>query len=145
MSRMKCMESSIVLTPKDICSREKWSVQGAILSRDLVHLSIKGYKLVGDCVRRAVAWTSQNVGTPEEEGRGSIPSEILFSTWVMAFWTSCGYDFPVPMGGKAHVFCERRLKTNQTTSLNLSQCTAYRHLLGLTPKKLDRPKACRTG
>ena len=55
MSRMKCMESSIVLTPKDICSKEEWIVQGAILSRDSVHLSPKGCKLVGDYVRRAVA------------------------------------------------------------------------------------------
>ena len=31
MSRMKCMESSIVLTSKDIFSREEWIVQGAIL------------------------------------------------------------------------------------------------------------------
>ena len=90
MSRMKCMESSIVLTHEDICSKEEWIMQGAILSRDLVHLSPKGYRMVGDCMRRAVAWTSQNVGFPEEEGRGSIPSEILFSTWVKAFWTSCG-------------------------------------------------------
>ena len=74
-------------------------MQGAILSRDLVHLSPQGYKMVGDCVRRAVAWTSQNVGFPEEEGRGSIPSEILFSTWVKAFRTSCGYDFPALMCG----------------------------------------------
>ena len=43
----------------------------------------------------ALAWTSQNVGSPEEEGRGSIPSEILFSTWVKAFRTSCGYNFNV--------------------------------------------------
>ena len=41
----------------------------------------------------------QNVSFPEEEGRGSIPSEILFSTWVKAFRTSCGYKFPGPMGG----------------------------------------------
>ena len=40
-----------------------------------------------------------NVGFPEEESRGSIPSEILFSTWVKAFWTSCWYDFPALMGG----------------------------------------------
>ena len=45
------------------------------------------------------AWTSQNVGFPEEEGRGSIPSEILFSTWVKVVRTSCGYNFPVPIGG----------------------------------------------
>ena len=135
---MKCMES-IVLTPEDICSREEWIVQGAILSRDLVHLSIKGYKLVGECVRRAVAWTAQNVGNPEEEVRGSIHSEILFLMWVKAFWTSCGYDFPEPMGGggEAHMFCEHRPKTNETTSLSLSQCTAYHHLLGLTSTKLD--------
>ena len=47
----------------------------------------------------AVPWASQNVGSPEEEGRGSIPSKILFATWVKALWTSCGEDFPVPMGG----------------------------------------------
>ena len=99
MARMKCTESSIVLTPEDICSKEEWILQGATLSRDLVHLSPKGYKMVGDCVRRAVAWTTQNVGFPEEEGRGSIPSELLFSTWVKAFRTSCGYEFPGPMGG----------------------------------------------
>ena len=90
MSRMKCMESSIVLTPEDICSKEEWIVQGAILSRDSLHLSPKGYKMVGDCM---------NVVFPGEEGRGSIPSEILFSTWVKAFRTSCGYKFPTPMRG----------------------------------------------
>ena len=95
---MKCTESSLVLTPEDICSREEWVVQGATLSRDLVHLSPKGYKMVGDCVRRAVAWTSLNVGFPEEESRGSIPSELLFSTWVRAFRDSCGYEFLGPAG-----------------------------------------------
>ena len=67
----------------------------------------------------------QNIGFPDEEGRGSIPSKILFSTWVKAFRTSCGYDFPAPMGGgKAQVFCKRPLKTNKTTSLILTivQC-----------------------
>ena len=76
--------------------------------------------MVGDCVRCAIAWTAQNVGFPEEEGRGSIPSEILFSTWVKAFRTSCGYKFPGPMGGgEAHAVYERRPKTNETTLLSL--------------------------
>ena len=72
--------------------------------------------------------------------------KLKFLMWVKAFWTVCGYDFPVPMGGgEVQVFFERRPKTNETTSLNLSQCTAYHHLLILTSTKLDRPKACRTG
>ena len=41
----------------------------------------------------------QNMGFPKEEGRGSIPSELLFSRWVKAFRTSCGYEFPGPMWG----------------------------------------------
>ena len=35
MSQMNCMESSIVLTPEDICSREEWIAQGAILIKGL--------------------------------------------------------------------------------------------------------------
>ena len=27
------------------------------------------------------------------------PEEILFSTWVRVFQTTCGNEFPVPMGG----------------------------------------------
>ena len=48
-------------------------------------------------MRRAVAWTNLDESAPEEESRGSIPSEI--STWVRAFPATCGYEFPVPMGG----------------------------------------------
>ena len=98
---MKCMESSIVLTPEDVCGKEEWIVPGLILSRDMVHLANQGYKLVGEYVRCAVAWTALDERTPKEEFRGAIPSEILFSTWVRAFWTTCGYEFPEPMrGGK---------------------------------------------
>ena len=39
----------------------------------------------------------QNAGFPEEEGRGSILSEIIFLTWVKAFRTSCEYDSPAPI------------------------------------------------
>ena len=41
----------------------------------------------------------QNVGFPEGEGRGSIPSELLFSTWVKAFGPPVGTSFPGPWGG----------------------------------------------
>ena len=34
MSQMKCMESSIVLNPEDVCEREEWIMPGRILSRD---------------------------------------------------------------------------------------------------------------
>ena len=48
-------------------------MQGSILSRDLVDLSVKGYKLVGEYVRQDVTWTAMNVSTPEEEVRAAIP------------------------------------------------------------------------
>ena len=98
MSRMTCTKSSLVLTPEDICGREDWFVQGATLSRDRVHLSPKGYKLAGDCVRRAVAWTALNVDYPEDETRGSIPAELPFSTYVREFRDSCGYNSVGPVG-----------------------------------------------
>ena len=43
MSQMNCMESGIVLTPEDICSREEWIVQGAILEGlgTLVHQRVQ--------------------------------------------------------------------------------------------------------
>ena len=56
----------------------------------------------------------QNVGIPEEEGRGSIPSEILFLTWVKAFLTSCGHYFPVPMGGGAKRTCSANAGSRPT-------------------------------
>ena len=92
MSRMTCTRSSLVLTPEDICGRGDWFVQGVTLSRDRVHLSPRGYKLAGDCVRRAIAWTLLNVDYPEDETRGSIPAELPFSTWVREFRNSCGYN-----------------------------------------------------
>ena len=58
----------------------------------------QGYKLAGDCVRRAVAWTALNVDFPEDESRGSIPSELPFSTWVREFRDSCGYNSVGPVG-----------------------------------------------
>ena len=51
------------------------------------------------------------------------PEEILFSTWVRVFQTTCGNEFPVPIGGggrvKAHKSCNHLQETSKTMSLIL--------------------------
>ena len=135
MSRMKCMESSIVLTPKDICSREEWIVPGAIISKDWVQVSREVHET--SCCLDLTEW--------EYSWGSAIPSEILFSTWVKVFWTSCGYEFPVLMGGRSAHVLRTPARDQQNNVIELSQCTVYRHLLCLMPTKLDPPKACCTG
>ena len=104
MSQMKCMGSSIVLTPEDICEREEWIAPRGILSRAMVYQTNKRHKFVGESVRRAVAWTNLDKSAPEEESSGSIPSEIPFQTWVRSFQTTCGYKIPVPMEGAKRTY-----------------------------------------
>ena len=73
---MKCMKS-FSFTPEDVCWREEWIAPRVILAGDMVHLTSREYKVVGDSMRRAVAWFLLNEDAPEEESRGSISSEIV--------------------------------------------------------------------
>ena len=75
----------------------------------------------------------QSVMVDGEQGVGvnvkRIPLEILFSKWVRVFLTTCGYEFPLPMGGggKAHESCKHLHETSKTTLLILD------HVRRITP------------
>ena len=126
------MESSIVLTFEDICSREEWIIPGAIISRNLVHLSIKGYKLAGECVRMAVAWSALKI-TPLGDPLLDVGEGVLDLLWVQV---------PHACGGAKRMCSPNTGQRPMKNVIELSQCTANCHLLGLTPTKLDPPKAC---
>ena len=84
-------------------------IEGEAASAIRLHLVIaEGEKGAGVDVKRnsshleadnLLAFDEREPMDDQEQVRGSIPSEILFLMWVKAFRTSCGYNFPMPMGG----------------------------------------------
>ena len=90
----------------------------AVCAVGIQSVTAEGEQGVGvDVKRTSYHPEANNLLNLDEEFRGAIPSEILFSTWVRAFRTFCGYKFPVLTGGgvEAHKFRKHLHETRETT------------------------------
>ena len=98
ISRLPSLKGSFVLTPEDICHRDRWVCRDEMICDDFVHLTPHAITLVRDLVQRCIHFLRGDPETPVPSLGGYVPEGSLFSKWVEEFRPNCGYEDLISTG-----------------------------------------------